>query len=118
MTAGSYSKRDLENIEVILGYCDDIAYMVQMRGSDEEDFNDIFLQYGCVFSLIQIGEYAKRLSSEIKEEHSEVDWSSAAGMRDFVVHNYSDVDVSLVRYTVLNKIPRLGEVCRSILDKT
>ncbi|MDR1405359.1 MAG: DUF86 domain-containing protein [Candidatus Methanoplasma sp.] len=93
-------------------------YMVQTCGSDEEDFDDILLQYGCVFSLIQIGEYAKRLSSELKEKYPEVDRGSAAGMRDFDVHNYSDVDISLIRYTVLNKIPHLGEVCRSILNGT
>ena len=118
MTVESFSKRDLDCLQTIIKYCDDIEYLTQIHGSDEEDFNDnISLQYGCVFSLIQIGEYVKRLSSELKNNYPNVNWKYAAGMRDFVVHNYADVNVSRIRTTSLNEIPLFKNDCLNILGK-
>ena len=117
MTGKSYSKRDAEHLQIMIKYCNDIEDFVNIYGSDEEDFSDkLPLQYSCVFALIQIGEYSKRLSSELKDEHPEIDWKNVAGMRDFIVHNYMSVNISRIRSTVLDKIPSLGEKCRSILS--
>lgn len=117
MTGRSYSKRDVENLRAILKFCEDIEYFVQLYGSDEIAFQeDLALQYSCVFSLMQIGEHVKRLSSELKDEHPEIDWKNAAGMRDFIAHNYANIDIPRVRSTVIGKIPSLRDVCQLILD--
>jgi uncharacterized protein with HEPN domain len=65
---------------------------------------------------MQIGEHIKRLSPELTKEYPEVEWKGSANMRDFIAHNYMDVDVERVRYTVLEKIPDLESKCRSILS--
>jgi len=116
MTAGSFLKRDIEYLEIIIGFCDDVDSLVEIHGSDEEDFCVISLQYSCIFSLIQIGEYVKRISSETKNEYPDVDWKAASKMRDFVVHNYADVNISNLRSTVLNDIPLFKKRCRIVLD--
>ena len=117
MTGRSYSKRDVENLQTILKYCEDIEYFVQLYGSDETDFYDCLpLQYGCAFSLMQIGEHIKRLSSDVKTDHPEIDWQRAAGMRDYIAHDYANVDIPRVRSTVLTKIPSLKEVCLFIIN--
>ena len=68
MTERSYSRRDTEQLQIILKYCEDIREFIGLYGSDEEDFCDTLpLQYSCVFALIQIGEHVKRLSSELKD---------------------------------------------------
>jgi uncharacterized protein with HEPN domain len=83
VTERSCSKRDIENLRVIIGFCDDIEHLVDIHGSDERDFKgNISLQYSCVFSIIQIGEHVKRLSSELKKEYPEIDWKGVAGLRD------------------------------------
>jgi len=56
---------------------------------------------------MQIGENVKRLSPGLTAKHPEVEWRSSAKMRDFIVHNYMEVDIERVRYTVLEKIPLL-----------
>ncbi|MCL2033064.1 MAG: DUF86 domain-containing protein [Methanomassiliicoccaceae archaeon] len=117
MTERSFLKRDIENLRIILKYCDDIEHFIELYGSEEAEFCDnLSLQYGCVFSLEQIGEHVKRLSYETKNKYPDIDWKNAAGMRDFIAHNYSNIDISRVRLTVLNKIPSLRDVCRSILS--
>ncbi|MDR1691061.1 MAG: DUF86 domain-containing protein [Candidatus Methanoplasma sp.] len=116
MTAEQSSKRDAEYLKIIIGFCDDIDELIRLHGSDEEDFYKISLQYGCIFSLIQIGEYVKRLSKSLTAEHSNIDWGAAAKMRDFVVHNYMDVNILRLRSTVLTDIPSFRENCQSIID--
>lgn len=38
--------------------------------------------------LLEIGEAVKGLSPELTASEPEVDWSGAAGMRDFLAHHY------------------------------
>ena len=93
-----------------------MEHLVDIHGSDEEDFQDnISLQYGCAFSLIQIGEHIKRLSSELKDASPEIDWKGLAGMRDITAHNYPKVNIPRMRLTVLNEIPSLKGSCQDIL---
>jgi uncharacterized protein with HEPN domain len=95
-----------------------LRIILKFYGSEEEEFREnISLQYGCVFSLEQIGEHVKRLSPEIKKEHTDVDWKNIAGMRDFIAHNYFNVNISRVRYAVLKGVPPLADVCRSIINR-
>ena len=116
MKEGSYSEHDIGNLQVIIGFCEDIEYLVKLHGSDEMDFKDnISLQYSCVFSIIQIGEHIKRLSLKLKDEHPEIDWKGVAGLRDKIVHRYGNIDISWVRHSVLNDVPFLENVCRNIL---
>jgi len=111
-------KPDSEPLRVIVKYCEDIEYFIALYGSDEEDFNEnMSLQYGCAFSLIQIGEQIKQLSSELRGENPEVDWRSAAGLRDIIAHRYGDIDIMRVRSTILNKIPLLKDKCICILSR-
>jgi uncharacterized protein with HEPN domain len=74
------------------------------------------LQYSCVYALIQIGEHVKRLSSDLRGQWPDIKWKNIINMRDFVVHNYARIDVSILRTTVLADVPDLKEKCRSILS--
>jgi uncharacterized protein with HEPN domain len=113
-----YSKRDRENIRIILKHCEEIEYFVELYGSDEEDFEENpSLQCGCVLHLMQIGEYVKRLSTEIKDNCEKIDWKDAAGLRDIIAHQYEDLNYSWIRLTVLNRIPVLKEVCLDLLNR-
>ncbi|MCL2145582.1 MAG: DUF86 domain-containing protein [Methanomassiliicoccaceae archaeon] len=88
-----------------------------LHGSDETDFQEnISLQYSSVFALEQIGEHIKRLSSELRDAHPEVDWKGASGLRDRIAHQYENIDLSWIRFTVLDEIPVLEKACRNILD--
>jgi uncharacterized protein with HEPN domain len=115
MTEKSCSKREIGNLHVIIGYCEDIRHLTQLHGSAESDFHDnISLQYSCVFSLIQIGEAIKKLPNELRDGNKEVDWKGLAGLRDKIAHAYGEIDVSMIRMTVLDEIPFLEKVCRNM----
>ena len=115
MTRRSCSKRDSEQLQMILKYCNDIEYFLELHGSDEDSLNEISVQYDFMFPIIQMGEHVKRLSFEFREEHKEVDWKGIAGMRDIIVHRYAAIDVTAVQAAILNDVPLLKDACRSIL---
>jgi uncharacterized protein with HEPN domain len=118
MIGGWSLKRELDIIEVILGFCEEIELFIQTYGSEIEDFNEKHhLQYGCAFMIQQIGENNKRLSPEFRGRYPEVDWKGAAKMRDILVHQYGSVDVNILRDTVIGDIPILREECRRILKE-
>ena len=59
-------------------------------------------------TLVQMmGEAARKVSREFREEHAASPWTSIVGMRHRVVHDDLDVDFDLVWEVCSLEIPRL-----------
>lgn len=54
-----------------------------------------------------IGEAAKGITAEFRQEHSELPWRSMVGMRDRLIHGYFNVNLDIVWKTVINDLPPL-----------
>lgn len=54
-----------------------------------------------------IGEAARRLSDETKGKLAEIPWRKITGMRNFVIHQYDSVDLTVVFDTVKGDLPPL-----------
>jgi len=54
-----------------------------------------------------IGEAAKYVPEEIVAAHPEIPWRAMAGMRDIVVHDYDDVDISEIWNVIKKDTPQL-----------
>jgi uncharacterized protein with HEPN domain len=54
-----------------------------------------------------IGEAAKGITKEFRQEHSELPWKSMVGMRDRLIHGYFDVNLDIVWETVTSDLPPL-----------
>ena len=67
------------------------------------------------FRLIQISENAAKLSDELKESNSEIPWYAIRGLRNRIVHDYGDVDYTIIFSTVKEDIPKLHTLISKML---
>lgn len=87
----------------------DLDYIIEnMFGKDYDDFfvNSI-LQDSMMFRLIQISENSKRLSEDYKTSNFEVPWNDMIGLRNRIVHDYGNVDLTVIYDTLKYDIPKL-----------
>ena len=90
----------------------DLSFIVQHTQTiREEDLevNEILLD-SMLFRLIQISENAKRLSGAYKKKHASVPWIAIYGLRNRIVHDYGNVDLSIVYSTLKDDIPKLLKI--------
>ena len=78
------------------------------RGCSSNDFEkDDKLTLSVVRLLEILGEAAKNVSEQYKNEHLEIPWRQIAGTRDKLIHGYFDVDLDIVWKIVLEDLPPL-----------
>lgn len=73
----------------------------------EQFLRDFKTQSAVLYQLIVIGEAVKRLSFDLRQQHSEIPWTLIAGMRDYLIHGYDIVDWDEVWQTATKDIPEL-----------
>ena len=68
------------------------------------------------FSLAQIGELSGRISAELQAQHPDIPWKQIKGMRNLIIHDYTGIDMGVVRDTVERDIPVLRAKIEEILS--
>ncbi|HEY9073655.1 MAG TPA: DUF86 domain-containing protein [Desulfobaccales bacterium] len=51
-----------------------------------------------------IGEAANRIPNEIKAKHSNIEWHRINGLRNILIHDYSNVDLEVIWDIIENKL--------------
>ena len=98
--------RDMAYLLDILINARDIQQFTQ--GKDWETFSsDGLCQKAVLWCLEVMGEAVKRLSPETRMAYPEIPWSGIAGMRDFLIHGYNQIDLRRVWDTAIKDIPQL-----------
>jgi uncharacterized protein with HEPN domain len=83
---------------------------IHMNEITIEQFNhDELLQDSMMFRMIQISENPKKLSNTFKSIHNNIPWYAISGLRNRIVHDYGNVDLSIIYETLKNDIPSLLE---------
>ena len=70
-----------------------------------------------LYNFAVIGEATKALSEETRNLAPDAEWSPAAKMRDFVIHQYSATDPLIVAGTVETDLPTLKAVVIDLLAR-
>lgn len=77
---------------------------------------DETLRRAFVRSLEIIGEAAKKVPSDFRTQHPNVEWSAMAGMRDRLIHDYLGVDYDLVWDVVRHRVAAMRSQIAAILE--
>lgn len=79
-----------------------------VAGKTQEEFlHETLCQDAVIRRLEIIGEAARRLSPEARTSLPELTWNAMIGMRNLLIHEYDDVDLSIVWDTVRIDLPAL-----------
>lgn len=96
---------------------DEIVFLEQnSKGLDFSKFiPDETKTRAFIRSLEIIGEASKKIPSDFKEKHKDIEWKAISGMRDKLIHDYFGVDFELVWDVIKNKLPVLKKKIEEIL---
>ena len=98
------------------------AVRVIKHGSGCKNYQDFanadMVSDACIFNIMQIGELAKNeLSEEAKDEITSIPWKKIYGMRNRIVHGYSNMDMRIIWDTIQDNIPQLETEVNEILRR-
>ena len=98
---------------------DDLDFIIRhMNDKSPDDFSENeILQDSMMFRLIQVSENARKLREEYKEQHSVIPWTAITGLRNRIVHDYGNVNLSIVFETLKNDIPVLIDIIKQELGR-
>lgn len=87
----------------------DLNFIVEHTSnlSQEEFQQEEVLVDSMMFRLIQVSECSDKLTTEFKNTHSSIQWRAMKGLRNRIVHEYGNIDFSVVFNTIRNDIPQL-----------
>jgi uncharacterized protein with HEPN domain len=105
---------DLQRIERIKTYCEDVAQTIERYGNSIEIFADDRDYVNSVsMSILQIGELSIGLSEGFKDiTRDHVQWDAMKGMRNYFAHGYGSMDRSVIWETATKDIPNLLQFCK------
>jgi uncharacterized protein with HEPN domain len=75
----------------------------------------MLLGYAVVRAVEIVGEAASRISPETRAVYPQIRWLEIVGMRNRVVHEYSQVDYGIVWQVVKQDLPQLIAALETIL---
>ena len=101
-------------IQKIIGYIDDVEKYTE--GTEAKDFlDDKKTITACAFTVSQIGEIVKEIEEDTMKKYSDIPWNSIKGMRNRIVHDYENVDLSVLWGTIKESLPELKEKLKEII---
>lgn len=105
----------IESIELIISRCENI--------NDANEFllsSDNMMRFdSCVMRLQAIGEQIGKLLKEDDcpfEKFPEIPWVAAYDMRNFISHEYANIDEAIVFDVIKEDLPRMQEAVKKILN--
>lgn len=109
--------RDRERLEHILAAINRVVRYT--TGKTYEDLlADDMMYYAVVKNIEMMGEAANMLTSEFQTTHPETPWKMVKGMRNYIVHEYFQIDNTVVWDVVTKELPILHQQITQYLTET
>ena len=74
-------------------------------------------QDAVIRQLSILGESARRVPPGFRSKHPELPWRNIVGMRNILIHEYSDTSIRRVWDTVRRSLPSLRKAIEALLKK-
>jgi uncharacterized protein with HEPN domain len=108
------SKRDPANLWDMLKAAEKIQSFL------ENQTLEIFLENDMLRAAVErnlgiIGEAARRISEELKQEHPEIPWRQIIAQRNVLIHEYDEIDYTEIWKVATFHLPRLIEQIRPLI---
>lgn len=107
---------DIEYLEFLLdciqhleNYTKDVDEDNFLRNEEKKD--------ACLTRIVVLGEYSARISEEVKNKFTEVEWQLMKATRNYYVHVYRGIDWRRVWETIKKDIPPLKIKIENILSQ-
>ena len=108
------SKRDPANLFDMLEASEKVQRF--LKNKTIEDFlEDDMLQAAVERNIGIIGEAARRLSEELKQEHPEIPWRKIIAQRNVLIHEYDDIDYKEIWVVATLHLSRLIDQIRPLI---
>jgi len=69
-----------------------------------------------VRNLEILGEAAKHISDDLREQLPDIEWQKVAGFRDILAHAYFGIDDDILWDIVQNKVPQLAKAISTFFN--
>jgi len=80
-------------------------------GMDQEALVNNNMAYDAVLRNLEIiGEAAKQIPKDVRQQMPQLEWTKIVGMRNWLAHSYFAVNADIVWDVVENKVPELEQV--------
>ena len=86
-------------------------------GKEYSPLKRILITAAVSMTLINIGELAKNITQDLKDEHREIPWRAIAGMRDVTAHKYQTLRKEDVYSTCAQDLPTLEKQILKLLSE-
>jgi uncharacterized protein with HEPN domain len=112
------SKRDVQIVEKIIVYCNEIEDMVSRFGKTFESYQaDYAYRHACEMCIFQIGELSAHASDDFRDGYSNVPWRAMRSMRNVIAHEYENLNDAQTWATIESDIPKLKAILQEILER-
>ncbi len=108
--------KDYIRIKHILDASED-AIMFLRKKSKDDLRNDKLLIYALTKALEVIGEAANQVSTELRNNYSDIPWQDMIDMRNFLVHEYFGINEEIVWNTIKKDLPKLLPIFKKIISE-
>jgi len=84
-----------------------------------ESFKKNELVIDAVLRNLEImGEAAKNVPVEVREQHPEIPWKRIIGLRNIVIHRYFGIDINIIWEIVTRNLPQTKPALVRLLENT